>query len=102
MPAPALEQDLRFVQRVEDLAIEKLVPQSPVEGLVVINPQRDLIETIELPGHPFFVGVQYHPEFKSRPLDSHPIFRGFVAAALAQARGGGDGAATRARQRSLA
>ena len=45
----------------------------------------------ELAGHPFFVGVQYHPEFKSTPLVPHPIFRGFVAAALARSRNGGRG-----------
>jgi CTP synthase len=51
------------------------------------NPERGLVEIVELPGHPFFVGVQFHPEFKSRPLAPHPIFQGFVAAALARSRG---------------
>ena len=51
-----------------------------------INPERDLVEIVELPDHPFFVGVQFHPEFKSTPLAPHPIFRGFVAAALTRAR----------------
>ena len=46
------------------------------------NPRRGLAEIIELPDHPWFVGVQFHPEFKSRPDRAHPIFRGFVAAAL--------------------
>jgi CTP synthase len=41
-----------------------------------------VVEIMELADHPFFVGVQYHPEFKSSPLQAHPIFRGFVAAAL--------------------
>ena len=54
-----------------------------------INPQRDLVEIIEIPDHPFFVGVQFHPEFKSRPLIPQPIFRGFVSAALEHARNGG-------------
>ncbi len=54
-----------------------------------VNPERDLVEIVELPDHPFFVGVQFHPEFKSRPLQPHPIFRGFVAAAVQRARGGG-------------
>ncbi|MEZ6003261.1 MAG: CTP synthase [Planctomycetota bacterium] len=49
-----------------------------------LHPGRDLVEIVELPEHPFFMGVQYHPEFKSRPLDPHPIFRGFVAAAKAR------------------
>jgi CTP synthase len=53
------------------------------KGMVVagINPQRDLVEIIELPGHPFFVGVQFHPEFKSRPLRPHPLFREFIKVA---------------------
>ncbi|MDP6538693.1 MAG: CTP synthase [Planctomycetota bacterium] len=51
------------------------------------NPERDLIEIVEIPEHPFFIGVQFHPEFKSRPLNAHPIFGGFVAAALAHSRG---------------
>jgi len=57
-------------------------------GLVIsgVNPERDLVEMIELPEHPFFIGVQFHPEFKSRPLHPQPIFKGFVAAALAHAR----------------
>ncbi len=47
-----------------------------------VNPELDVVEIMELERHPFFVGVQYHPEFKSSPLQAHPIFRGFVAAAL--------------------
>ena len=49
-------------------------------GLVVagINPQRNLVEVIELKNHPFFVGTQFHPEFKSRPIRPHPLFREFV------------------------
>jgi len=50
--------------------------------LAGISPARDLVEIIELSAHPFFIGVQFHPEFKSRPLKAHPIFSGFVAAAL--------------------
>ena len=46
------------------------------------NPRRGLVEIVELPDHPFFVGVQFHPELKSRPDDAHPIFRGFIASAL--------------------
>jgi len=48
-----------------------------------IHPALDVVEIMELRDHPFFLGVQYHPEFKSSPLAPHPIFRGFVAAALA-------------------
>jgi CTP synthase len=52
-----------------------------------INPERDLVEIVEIADHPFFIGVQFHPEFKSRPLKPQVIFRGFVAAALARDRG---------------
>ncbi len=51
-----------------------------------VNPDRDLVEIIELPNHPWFVGVQYHPEFKSRPNRPHPLFRDFVGAAIAYAK----------------
>jgi CTP synthase len=47
-----------------------------------VNPQLDLVEVVEIPDHPWFVGVQYHPEFKTRPLQPHPLFRDFVGAAL--------------------
>jgi CTP synthase len=48
-----------------------------------INPQRDLVEIVELPSHRWFVGVQCHPEFQSRPLTPHPLFAAFVGASLA-------------------
>jgi CTP synthase len=47
------------------------------------SPDGHLVETIELPGHPWFVGVQFHPEFKSRPRRPHPLFREFIRAAIA-------------------
>ena len=50
------------------------------------SPDDRLVEVIELPGHPFFVASQYHPEFKSRPLRPQPLFREFVGAALELAR----------------
>ncbi|HXI60107.1 MAG TPA: CTP synthase [Polyangia bacterium] len=46
------------------------------------SPDRRLVEMIELPGHPYFVGCQFHPEFKSRPQAPHPLFQSFIAAAL--------------------
>lgn len=53
-------------------------------GLVIsgVSPDGRLVETVELAGNPFFVGVQYHPEFKSRPNHPHPLFLGFVKASL--------------------
>lgn len=47
-----------------------------------VNPQRDLVEIIELPDHPFFMGTQFHPELTSRPLAPHPLFVGFIKAAI--------------------
>ena len=46
------------------------------------NPERDLVEIVEVSGHPWFVGVQFHPEFQSKPNKAHPLFREFVRAAL--------------------
>ncbi|MBR3542417.1 MAG: CTP synthase [Treponema sp.] len=55
-------------------------------GLVIsgVNPERDLVETCEVPGNPWMVGVQFHPEFKSRPNKAGPLFRDFIAAAVKQ------------------
>jgi CTP synthase len=52
-------------------------------GMVLsgMSPDRHLVEMIELPDHPFFVASQFHPEFKSRPDEPHPLFAGLVAAA---------------------
>jgi CTP synthase len=47
-----------------------------------MSPSGQLPEIVEIPGHPWFVGVQFHPEFKSRPFGGHPLFKGFVAAAM--------------------
>ncbi len=51
-----------------------------------ISPDGDLVEVVELEGHPWFLGCQFHPEFKSKPMEPHPLFRDFIAAALAFAR----------------
>jgi len=50
------------------------------------SPDGILPETVEIPGHPWFVGVQFHPELKSRPFEPHPLFASFVAAAVHQSR----------------
>ncbi|MFA6475508.1 MAG: CTP synthase [Patescibacteria group bacterium] len=47
-----------------------------------INPEQDLVEIAEYTKHPWFVGTQFHPEFKSRPLEPHPLYTGFVKACL--------------------
>ncbi|NVK18096.1 MAG: CTP synthase [Methylocystaceae bacterium] len=51
-----------------------------------LSPDGVLPEIVELPDHPFFIGVQFHPELKSRPTDPHPIFKAFVKAAIEQNR----------------
>lgn len=59
--------------------------QALAEGGLIISgtsPDGSLVEAVELADHPFFVGVQYHPEFKSRPNRPHPLFLGFIASAL--------------------
>ena len=63
---------------------EKLVKS----GLVIsgTSPNDKLVEMIELADHPFFVGTQFHPEFKSRPLRAHPLYRAFVNACLKSGR----------------
>jgi CTP synthase len=55
-------------------------------GLVLsgLSPDGSLVEMIELRDHPWFIASQFHPEFKSRPMDCHPLFRGFIRAALEQ------------------
>lgn len=57
-------------------------------GLVFsgMSPDGLLPEIVERPDHPWFIGVQFHPELKSRPFDVHPLFRGFIEAAVKQAR----------------
>jgi len=51
-----------------------------------MSPDGILPEIVELPAHPWFIGVQFHPELKSKPLDPHPLFSSFIAAAVRQAR----------------
>ena len=50
------------------------------------NPKTDLVEVIEIPNHPWFVGVQFHPEYKSTVLKPHPLFVDFIKAALKQSK----------------
>jgi CTP synthase len=59
---------------------EKLIES----GLTIsgVSPDNRLVETVEIVGHPFFAGVQYHPEFKSRPTRCHPLFKGFIGASI--------------------
>jgi len=63
-------------------------PQLEAAGLRFsgMSPDGILPEIVELPAHPWFIGVQFHPELKSKPLDPHPLFSSFIAAAVKQAR----------------
>ena len=62
---------------------QRLLGQAAQAGLKLagLSPDERLVEIVELPDHPWFVGVQFHPELKSRPNKAHPLFREFIAAA---------------------
>ncbi len=62
-------------------------------GLVLsgMYKEGDLVEMVEIADHPWFVCCQFHPEFKSKPLSPHPLFRAFIAAALANKRAKSEG-----------
>jgi CTP synthase len=57
-------------------------------GLVIssVSEKEGLVEIVELPDHPFYLGAQFHPEFQSKPNHPHPLFAGFVKAALESAQ----------------
>jgi CTP synthase len=59
-------------------------------GMMVsgINPRRNLVEIVELKGHPWFVAVQFHPEFQSKPNQPHPLFAAFIGAAIKNQKAG--------------
>ena len=58
------------------------------KGLILAGTSPDglLGEIVEIPNHPFFIAVQFHPEFQSKPTAPHPLFKGFIAAALENRR----------------
>ena len=57
-------------------------------GLIIsgTSPDHELVEIVELSGHPWYLGCQFHPEFKSRPMDPHPLFKAFIRASLKNAK----------------
>ncbi|HUG75592.1 MAG TPA: CTP synthase [Acidimicrobiia bacterium] len=63
---------------------QKYLPKLKEHGLVVsgLSPDGKFVEMVELPGHPWFLGCQFHPEYQSRPTDPHPLFVSYIAAAL--------------------
>ena len=70
------EVDIAYRERLESCGLS-------FSGL---SPDGRLPEIVEMPGHPWYIGVQFHPELKSKPFDPHPLFADFVRAALAQSR----------------
>jgi CTP synthase len=58
--------------------------QFAANGMAIagLSPDGSLVEVVEIPDHPWFIAVQYHPEFKSQPIKPHPLFAGFVTAAV--------------------
>jgi CTP synthase len=70
------EVNVNYKDRLEDAGLR-------FSGM---SPDGALPEIVEYPDHPWFIGVQFHPELKSKPFDPHPLFRGFVGAAVRQAR----------------
>ncbi|MFC4347649.1 CTP synthase [Kordiimonas lipolytica] len=70
------EVNIGYVERLEEAGVL-------FSGM---SPDGELPEIMEIPGHPWFIGVQYHPELKSKPFDPHPLFASFVEAALKQSR----------------
>ena len=69
----------RHRYEVNNAYLEALRKALVVSG---INPKRNLVEIIELRGHPWFLAVQFHPEFQSKPNRAHPLFAAFIAAAI--------------------
>ena len=65
--------------------MNEFVPKLEEAGLKISgrHPERNLVETIELPDHPWFIGCQFHPELQSKPLKPHPMFSSFIKAAHA-------------------
>ena len=64
--------------------MNEFVPKLEEAGLKISghHPERNLVETIELPAHPWFIGCQFHPELQSKPLKPHPMFSSFIKAAF--------------------
>ncbi|MFS4439200.1 CTP synthase [Paracoccaceae bacterium GXU_MW_L88] len=70
------EVDKRYAEKLEDSGL----------AFSGMSPDGKLPEIVELPDHPWYIGVQFHPELKSKPFDPHPLFRDFVRAAMEQSR----------------
>jgi CTP synthase len=84
--AALIRERHRHRYEVNNAYVERLGKALVVSG---INPKRNLVEIIELRGHPWFLAVQFHPEFQSKPNRAHPLFAAFIAAAIRHRRPGG-------------
>ncbi len=80
------QQDIEERHRHRYEFNNKYRDQLAEKGLVIsgVYPEADLVEIVELADHPWFLGCQFHPEFRSRPLDPHPLFESFVGACIKQ------------------
>jgi CTP synthase len=65
------------------------------------SPDGELVEIVEIEDHPWFLGCQFHPEFKSRPLDPHPLFKAFIGASLREKRSLFPHVGTRAQEQGI-
>lgn len=84
--APSIRERHRHRYEVNNAYVEQLKRG----GMAIsgVNPRRNLVEIVELKNHPWFVGVQFHPEFQSKPNKAHPLFAAFVAATIKNKKSG--------------
>jgi CTP synthase len=82
------QTDIRERHRHRYEVNQKYLPALREQGLVIsgLSPDGKFVEMVELPDHPWFLGCQFHPEYRSRPVDPHPLFVSYIAAALEEKR----------------
>jgi CTP synthase len=82
------QTDIRERHRHRYEVNQKYLPKLRENGLVIsgLSPDGKFVEMVELPDHPWFLGCQFHPEYRSRPVDPHPLFVSYIAAALEEKR----------------
>jgi CTP synthase len=82
------QTDIRERHRHRYEVNQKYLPALREHGLVIsgLSPDGKFVEMVELPDHPWFLGCQFHPEYRSRPVDPHPLFVSYIAAAIEEKR----------------
>ena len=75
-----------FLMGLPSLAATMADPKRKQRLVIIFSPDGIVPEIVELKGHPWFIGVQFNPELKSRPFEPHPLFTSFVGAALEKSR----------------